>query len=132
MTVPGWHWLQRDRVAFCAKLAETGDPVQAAAAVGRSISEAYRMREAIPAFAGAWQRALEIAWDLVETRVLSGLLAQAGADSDKPVKLIDSRMALAVLQKRDAPRTVRGAPVDGGRVSALRDEIRALAMRAGR
>jgi hypothetical protein len=45
------------------------------------------------------------------------------------VRLLDSRMALAVLQRRDTARTVRGPRADGGRVSALRDEIRALATR---
>lgn len=129
MTVPNWHWLKRERRAFCAKLAETGDPGLAARSVGHDIGEAYRMRDAIPQFAGEWQRALAIAWELVETRVLSGLLASAKDEADKPVKLIDSRMALAVLQRREAPRAVRGATVDGARVSALRDEIRALARR---
>lgn len=129
MTVPNWHWLKRERRAFCAMLAETGDPGAAARSVGYGISEAYRMRDAIPEFAGEWQRALMIAWELVETRVLSGLLGSTKEDANKPAKLIDSRMALAVLQRREAPRAVRGATIDAGRVSALRDEIRALARR---
>ncbi len=129
MPIAKWRWLQRDRRIFVDVLAETGDPALAAVAVGRSISEAYQLRDSVAEFAAEWQRALGIAWERVEMRVLAGLLAAGGKDDDKPTKLIDSRMALAVLQRREAPKMVRGGSgrTDSGPVTRLRDEIKALA-----
>lgn len=139
MTNPSWQWLHRDRRAFLANLAKTGDPAAAAELVGRSLPEAYRLREEVAGFAAGWARALEIAWDQVETRVLAGLLAgppkaTAAKSSDVPATLIDSRVALAVLQRREPAKSVRAvAPrVDSARVAALRNEIRALAAGAAR
>lgn len=128
MTMAKWRWLQRDRRMFVEMLAETGDPAIAAHAIGRNISEAYQLRDSAPEFAADWQRAVAIAWERVELRVLAGLLATDKKDDDKPAKLIDSRMALAMLQRREGPK-VRGGPaiLDGGRVMQLRGEIRALA-----
>ncbi|GGD98715.1 hypothetical protein GCM10011529_00980 [Polymorphobacter glacialis] len=130
MTKPRWQWLQRDRRAFCEVLARTGDPVTAAAAVGHDLGDAYRQRETVPGFEADWQKALSVAWDNVETMVLANLLAQARADAEKPVRLIDSRMALAVLQRREGVKVTRGSRPDVrpdmGRVAAMRDEIRAL------
>lgn len=130
MTNPKWHWLQRERRAFCEVLATTGDPVTAAKAVGHELTDAYRQREEVPGFEAQWQKALATAWDSVETLVLANLLVQAKADAEKPVRLIDSRMALAVLQRREVTKVVRGPRVNAGRVAQMRDEIRALA--AGR
>jgi hypothetical protein len=129
MTIAKWCWLQRDRRTFVEMLAETGDPALAAHAVGRDVADAFHMRDKVPEFAAAWQRALGIAWERVEMRVLAGLLATGKAADDKPGRLIDSRMALAMLQRREAPKSARGgtAPVDGPQVMQLRDEIRALA-----
>lgn len=126
MTIAKWQWLARERRAFCAHLAEHGDPAAAARAIGKNLTDAYRQRDSMPGFAGEWQAALAVAWEQVETRVLAGLLAPAG-DGGK-AGLIDSRVALAVLARREAPKTVRGPLVDEAKVARFRDEIRALAV----
>jgi hypothetical protein len=129
MTLAKWCWLERDRRTFVEILAETGDPAVASHAVGRTIVEAFRLRDNATEFAAAWQRALGIAWERVEMRLLAGLLAGDGATDDKPGKLIDSRMALAMLQRREAAKAVHSAaaPLDDAQVMRLRSEIRALA-----
>ncbi len=141
MTAPKWLWTQRDRQVFVGRVSATGDVALAAAAINRTPDEAYRMREAVPGFAMAWDRAIAIAWDQVETRVLAGLLArtEVAEPQDKDGKappvsnpkakpgLIDSRLALAVLQRRPTARQVRGPVIDSARVAKLREEIRALA-----
>ena len=133
MTAPKWQWLVRDRKAFCDVLAETGDPVAAAASVGRRVADAYRMRDVIPDFAQAWERALAVAWELVESRVLAALLKVAEPELDeKAVRLIDSRMALAVYRRRELPKAARRHSGDTPQVLQLREEIRALARRPGR
>ena len=140
MTMPNWQWQLRHRRAFISCLAETGDPAAAAAAVGRPTDQAYRLRHTDMAFAAEWERAIAIAWEQVEARVLVGLLKAAAVTAeDTTGKLIDHRMALALLQRRDAPqRAGAGAGAgSGGRAAArrpdalgverLRAEIRALA-----
>lgn len=130
MTKPRWMWLERERRKFCELLAASGDPVVAAAAVERSVSEAYGMRVAVPEFAAAWDQAIGIAWDLVDSRVLAGLLRTAPMDDKSAAKastLIDSRVALAVMRRREGPKAVRRVVGDSLKVAAVREEIRRLA-----
>jgi hypothetical protein len=142
MTMPNWQWQLRHRRAFISCLAETGDPAAAAAAVRRPIDQAYRLRDTDMAFAAEWEQAIAIAWEQVEARVLVGLLKAAAATAQEPAgKLIDHRMALALLQRRDAPQRAGAgagsAAGAGGKAAArrpdtlgverLRAEIRALA-----
>lgn len=120
------RWLVSERRNFVAELAETGSTAAAAGKVGRSLAAAYRERERVPEFAEAWQRAIAVAWELVETRVLAGLLTTlAGADAGK---LIEGRMGVAIMQRRErTPVAKVPAPVDERRVTALRAEIGRLA-----
>ncbi len=119
------RWPVRDRQRFIATLTETGNPAAAAAAIGETLAAAYRMRERWPQLAEEWQQALGIAWEQVEMRVLSTLLAgEAGS--------IDARVALEMLKRRPAPAAVLPAPrplttLDAASLMRVRSEIRALA-----
>lgn len=129
MTQPRWWWRQRDRDAFLAALARSGDPAAAAVAVSRPMEQAYRQRDVCPAFAAGWARAIAIAWERAETQVLAALL-KLGEDTDaaKNARMLDNRLALALVQRREPPvKRVHGTPVDGSAVARLRAEIRALA-----
>jgi hypothetical protein len=96
----------------------------------------YRHRDADPRFAAEWQSALGYAWEQVETRVLAALLAQLDRAEDSTSGsrggLIDSRLALAILNGRERPVTRQGArSIDSASVARLRAEIRALAGKTG-
>jgi hypothetical protein len=135
MRVANSNWCRRDRRRFLACLAATGDPWLAAQDVGRTLAAALELRGADAEFAQGWAQAVDIAWELVETRVLMRLLAsEDGVPAS--ARLLDSKLALAVLQRR----ALVGAAVADGRspvaddeVARVRAEIRALARRqAGR
>lgn len=145
MTQPTWWWRQRDRDAFLVALAETGDPAAAARAVDRPMEQAWRQRDVCPAFAAGWARAIAIAWERAETQVLAALLklgepeapeapatTEGATAAGKPrgggrSTLLDSRLALALVQRREAGvKRVHGKPVEGSAVTRLRAEIRAL------
>jgi hypothetical protein len=119
------RWPARDRQRFIATLTETGNPAAAAASIGETLADAYRMRERWPQLADEWQQALGIAWEQVEMRVLATLLAgEAGS--------IDARVALEMLKRRPAPAPAPPAPrgvttIDAGSLARVRNEIRALA-----
>ena len=125
---------RRARLAFLDQLCRTGDPALAADALGLSLTQLFRMRETDAEFAAQWQAALGFAWERVEHRVLATLLAEVeaagdGADgrSGKRSGLLDSRLVLAILSRRDAAVRVTGRPVDAPHVARLRAELRALA-----
>ncbi|WP_310497471.1 hypothetical protein [Sandarakinorhabdus sp.] len=80
-------WSARDKRAFLDLLADSGDPVAAARQVVRPVVEAFALRDSDPGFAAGWARAVNIAWEQVEFRVLAALLMQPDpADTDKPAK----------------------------------------------
>lgn len=115
-----WQWKVRDRRVFITRLAETGNPATAAKAIGRTMAEAYAMRERWPLLANEWHQALGVAWEQVEMRMLSTLLEGEAGE-------IDLRMGLEMLKRR--PRALaRGmVTVDAVRIAQARTEIRALA-----
>lgn len=121
-------WCRRDRRRFLACLAVTGDPVLAAQGVNQSLESAFALRAADKGFAEGWARAVDIAWELVETKVLARLLAsEEGLPAS--ARLLDSKLALAILQRRALTPGVAEdkAPVTDEAVARLRAEIRALA-----
>ncbi|MBU6165059.1 MAG: hypothetical protein KGQ52_02880 [Alphaproteobacteria bacterium] len=119
------------RLVFLDALARSGDPAVAARGLGISVFDAYRVRDADAEFAAQWQDAITIAWERVENRLLSELLSEADAGEGKTSNLRDSKLALAILARRDAGTTRAGGsagrPVDGAHVARLRAELRALA-----
>jgi hypothetical protein len=123
---------RRARLDFLDALARTGDPAVAAAGLGISVFDAYRVRDNDAGFAAQWHAAIAIAWERVENRLLSELLAEAETAGGKTGGLRDSKLALAILARREPPLTRAGGgtanrPVDSAHVARLRAELRALA-----
>ena len=121
------------RLQFLDALARSGDPAAAAAALSLSLVEAIRMRDEDALFANQWQAAMAIAWERVEHRLLADLLADGPGDEARVKAARDSKLALAILSRRE-PVVTRGSgigpaarPVDSAHVAALRAELRALA-----
>ena len=124
---------RKDRLAFLEQLSRCGDPAVAADQLGLPLFEAFRYRDADPAFAADWLAAVNYAWERVESRVLAALLGQF-ADGETPASVgpgagqIDTRLALAIVGRRDKPVTHTGGRVaDGAGAARLRAELRALA-----
>ena len=127
---------RKDRMAFLELLARHGDPAVAADQLGLPLFVLFRHRDADPAFAAEWLAAVNYAWERVESRVLAALLSDATDEGDKPARktavgsgMIDTRLALAIVARRDKPVTHKGAvrPHDGAAAARLRAELRALA-----
>jgi hypothetical protein len=114
-----WHWKVKDRQTFIDTLTETGNPAVAAAAIGQSLAAAYAMRERWPALAEDWRRALGVAWEQVEMRVLATLLDGAAAD-------IDAKVALEMLKRRPAAQARATVTIDALKIARVRNDIRAL------
>jgi hypothetical protein len=118
------YWLVKDRQMFIEVLTETGNPATAAAAIGQSLAAAYAMRDRSPALADDWRRALGIAWEQVEMRLLSTLL-------DDGRGAIDPKVALEMLKRRPQPALRTLVTVDAKKIAAIRNEIKALATSEG-
>lgn len=114
------QWRVRDREKFIRMLTETGNPATAAAAIGQTLAGAYAMRDRSPALADEWRRALGIAWEQVEMRMLAMLL-----EGD-----IDPKVALEMLKRRPPPARAT-VTIDAATVARVRNEIRALATTDG-
>ncbi|WP_310476175.1 hypothetical protein [Sandarakinorhabdus sp.] len=130
------------RDAFLEQLIRLGDPALAADAVGLPLMQLFRQRDADPRFAAGWQAALGYAWERLESRVLAELLARADAPAETGIVrkasgaltgLLDSRLAMAIIDRREKPVTRQhGRPVESASVARLRAELRDLAGEAAR
>ena len=130
---------RKDRMAFLGLLARHGDPAVAADQLGLPLFVLFRHRDADPAFAAEWLAAVNYAWERVESRVLAALLSDTTQSTDevgKPARkavvgsgMINTRLALAIVARRDKPVTHKGAarPYDGAGAARLRADLRALA-----
>lgn len=114
------RWNIRDRQRFIEVLIETGNPALAATAVGQSLAAAYALRDRWPEFADDWRRALGIAWEQVEMRMLSTLLDGSAGD-------IDPKVALEMLKRRPAAPGRAAVMIDAAKIARVRSEIKALA-----
>ncbi len=113
------HWLVKDRKRFIATLAETGNPATAAQAIGQTLAAAYDMRERWPLLADEWRRALGVAWEQVEMRLLATLLEGEAED-------IDAKVALEMLKRRPMAMARPLVTIDAAKMARARDQIRAL------
>jgi hypothetical protein len=120
MDYRNWHWRVKDRQLFITVLTETGNPAAAAAAIGQTLAAAYKMRDRWPALAEEWQRALAIAWEQVEMRMLSTLL-------DGQATEINARVALEMLKRRKPPAERPMITITAATIDRVRNDIRALA-----
>jgi hypothetical protein len=120
---------RKDRTAFLELLARHGDPAVAADQLGLPLFVLFRHRDADPAFAAEWLAAVQYAWERVESRVLAALLGQLEAGKAAGNGQIDTRLALAIVNRRDKPVTHTGSRslADGAGAAKLRAELRALA-----
>ena len=115
------QWSVTDRNKFITVLTETGNPATAAAAIGKTLAAVYAMRDRSPLLADAWRRALGIAWEQVEMRMLSTLL-------DGDAGTIDPKVALEMLKRRPAAPARQLLTIDAARIATVRSEIKALAV----
>jgi hypothetical protein len=115
-----WHWKVKDRQLFIATLAETGNPATAARAIGQTLAAAYDMRERWPQLADEWRRALGVAWEQVEMRLLATLL-------DGEADAIDAKVALEMLKRRPVAMARPVVTIDAAKMARAREQIRALA-----
>ncbi|HPU15186.1 MAG TPA: hypothetical protein PK808_03800 [Polymorphobacter sp.] len=113
-------WSTATQTRFFEVLAQSGSPAQAAAAVGRSLAGAYRLRQNSARFAAAWTQAQELALDLIEAavaeRALAGVrpAAARGTQNRQRVEHSD-RLAIFMLkalrpEKFNRPRGTLSAP----------------------
>jgi hypothetical protein len=133
---------RKDRLAFLELLARHGDPAVAADQMGLPLFVLFRHRDTDPTFAAEWLAAVNYAWERVESRVLAALLSDAAeaeaGDGKRPAKAvgsgvgqIDTRLALAIVNRRDKPVTHTGSArgsarvADGTAAARLRAELRA-------
>jgi hypothetical protein len=72
-------WSLRQRSQFLAALAENANVKASAAAAGKAANAAYGLRKREPAFAQAWEDAIEQALDLLEALII----ARAGEGVEK-------------------------------------------------
>jgi hypothetical protein len=128
------RWPPAQRRQFILCLTDTADPQAAARLVGRTLFDAFALKDADPAFAADWERAVGIVWACVEFRVLAELMAPdapdsaGGTRSRKASGFLDTKVALAIVQGRpNGPASVAGRAVPGAVVDDVRDEIRRLA-----
>ena len=111
---------RKARLDFLDALTRCGDPAVAAAEMDLSLVRLFRLRAEDADFAAQWHAAIGYAWERVEHRVLADLLKPGGG--------IDSKVALAVIARRDqGAAKVKGRSVDSAAVARLRAELRALA-----
>lgn len=100
---PAAPWTDRDRARFLRALAEGSAVPDAAAAIGRTVTSALAERSRDPGFAARWDCALDCAFEVLETRLLSlaiGGVAETPApyDSGRPARRPDeTRLARWIL-----------------------------------
>jgi len=107
----GWtrvRWTKAMREGFLDRLAETCNVKESAAAVGVRAENVYLLRRKEAAFREAWQAALELGYQAIETRLIGRALDRAGDDS------LDVELSIRLLTRHGnalngkVPRT--GAP----------------------
>lgn len=97
-------WTKARRAAFLTELAHSCNVTRAHTAAGVADRKAYTLRQRDPEFARAWQQALEIGFERLETALLRRALEVTGAlDIDigeerrEPVEKMSVEQAMALL-----------------------------------
>lgn len=145
------QWTIARRVAFLDHLAATCNISQSARAVGSSTSGAYALRRRDAAFAEQWRAAIDLGYELLETKVLAFALGQrddgsmigdpdavaaAPIDPDTALKLVRQHQAVRASgathnERRHLPFAFKHAPIDEVR-DALLAKLAARARRRAR
>lgn len=136
-------WTKEDDRAFMEALAETLNVSEAARMTGKSRAGAYARKQRYPAFARAWDRAIDIGYAELEAALLRDLLfggevEEVTLDGEGAIKTRkirrgrDQRVALAMLDRwRDhVMRTRQGmmarGPETPGNVARLKKALAEL------
>lgn len=103
MAAGGRWWSERDDAVFLGTLRATGNVAASARAAGFTAKSAYNRRERRPAFARAWDEALDEAELRLETRVLEEALKgtpamEPGAFEAEEPERFDPWLALSCLK----------------------------------
>ncbi|WP_010184809.1 hypothetical protein [Sphingomonas sp. PAMC 26605] len=145
------QWTIARRVAFLDHLAATCNIAQSAKAVGSSTGGAYALRRRDAAFAEQWRAAIDLGYELLETKVLAFALGQrddgsmvgdpdavaaAPIDPDTALKLVRQHQAVHASgathnERRHIPFAFKHAPIDEVR-DALLAKLAARARRRAR
>lgn len=93
-------WTKAMRDAFLDHLAATCNVREAAAAAGGDPISLYSFRRADPSFASEWESALQLGYQMLETRIVGHALAGKGVTA--PVERegylpVDTHLALTLL-----------------------------------
>ena len=130
-------WTETKRKRFLAALAETGNVAEAARVAGKGKSTAYVLRRSDPAFAEAWDIALEALADQLEAqlrdRVLNGVetVLHYQGKVFGTQRIFSDRLAVYLLSRL---RPVRNNPLTAIReqqrpAAAICDKLAAAALR---
>ncbi|QDX27331.1 hypothetical protein FPZ54_15850 [Sphingomonas suaedae] len=128
------RWTKTMRETFLDHLAATCNVRESAAVIGVIPGSVYTLRRREPAFAAAWEEALALGYQMLETRVVGHVLAgrtrhdPLGCGVDSALGPIDFESALRLLM---AHRNVPGKPRTHGRGPqfAAPDETDALLLK---
>lgn len=107
-------WTAERRQAFLDHLAGCSNVTRAVKAVGLSNAAAYELRARDPAFAAAWDEALEVGYTTLESMMIERAAGAQGGYAPGETAVpdagaMDSELALSLLRLRRAiPRTRTG------------------------
>ncbi|MFL9839962.1 hypothetical protein ABS767_03205 [Sphingomonas sp. ST-64] len=128
------RWTKAMREAFLDHLAATCNVKESAAVIGVIAGSVYRLRRRDPHFAAAWEEALALGYQMLETRVIGHVLAGGtrheplGCDADGNLGGIDFESALRLLvAHRNVPGKPRGR--GAGPQYAAREETDAMLLK---
>jgi len=117
------RWSRALTGMFMDHLAATGDIKASARLIGIDAAQAYYRQRTCPAFAEAWDAAIEAGYRTVEVKLIGHVLAEGDpAASEDGISHFDWEQALrlmAVRDRRAAGKVARGGPA---RQVATRDE----------
>ena len=105
-----WNgWTVSVRRRFITLLAERGCVTYAAAAVGKSKTGAYALRQRDPVFAAAWEVAIDIALDMIEAvlidRVINGVKRPVWHGGKRHETIVYSDALAMFMLRRRRPLT---------------------------
>ncbi|WP_439540912.1 hypothetical protein [Sphingomonas sp.] len=128
------RWTKAMREAFLDHLAATCNVKESAAVIGVIPGSVYTLRRREPKFAEAWEEALALGYQMLETRVVGHVLAGrgpdeplgAGVDSNLGPVSLETALKLLVLHRNASGKPRKGG---GGPQYARPDETDAMLLK---
>ncbi|MDF0486795.1 hypothetical protein PX554_01530 [Sphingomonas sp. H39-1-10] len=112
-------WGAAARTAFLDTLALSGDVARSAEAAGRTHASAYALRRHDPAFADAWEEALNAAYARIEDELLARAVDPRAREGDA----FDQALALKMLARHETRRARPNAPREAVPRAASMEEV---------